>query len=58
MPLLGLDTALNQSYQCFGASYCRLWVRIPRYRRVICVSEHHTASCGLGFRVIGELSVF
>ena len=57
MPL-GLDTALTQSYQCFGASYCPLWVTIPRYRRVIGVSEHHTAPCGSRFRVIGELSVF
>ena len=57
MPL-GLDTALTQSYQCFGASYCPLWVTIPRYRRVIGVSEHHTPSCGLRYRDNSELSVF
>jgi len=45
LPLVGLDSALSESYRCFAASYCLLWVRIPRYRKVICVSEHHTASC-------------
>jgi len=58
LPIVDEDSALSESYRCFAASHCLLWIKIHRYRRVIDVSEHHTASCGLGFRVIEELSVF